>query len=282
VVRAVTRLEIDPDPLAQTSAGAPADTPQAAPETSVWARLFGRSERMRRVADHVRALAGTERPVLIEGETGTGKERVAEALHALSSRCHAPFVKVRCAALAEDLVELELFGYEPSRRHDGEVGERGQLELARGGSLLLDDIGVIPFSVQAKLVHLIDEGAYVRPGGWGRLPSDARIVAVTRRDLARLTIEGRFSEELYARLAGAHVVLPPLRERPEEIAGLAEEFRDEFCRDLDIERGPFARETLELMLRYRWPGNVRELENFVKRYIVLGDERSLQETLRRA
>jgi DNA-binding NtrC family response regulator len=278
VVRAVARLEIDPDPLTRMPA-APAKAGPA-PHAAVWERLFGGSERMRAVADRVRSLAGADRPVLIEGETGTGKERVAEALHALSARCRGPLITVRCAALAEDLVQFELFGYEPPRRDLGVTAAAGRLEHAQGGSLLLDDIGVIPVAVQAKLVHLMDEGAYLRPGGWTRVPSDARIIAVTRRDLARLTMEGRFSEELYARLAGAHVVLPPLRERREEIPALAEAFREEFCRELRVERDRFADDTLGLMLRYPWPGNVREVENFVKRYVVLGDERTLQETLR--
>jgi DNA-binding NtrC family response regulator len=281
VLRAVVRLEIDPDPLAPASAD-PMGPKTTKVEPGPWDRLFSGSERMRSVAAAVHAAARSDRPVLIEGETGTGKELVAQALHALSRRSAGPLVTVRCSALSEDLVELELFGYQGRGRHDAARFAPGKLELARGGSLMLDDVGNMPLDFQAKLLLVIDEGAWVRPGGWGRVASDARIIAVTRRDLARLTIECRFSELLYARLTAEHIVIPPLRERREEIPALAESFRDSFCRDFRTDRAPFALGTIELMVRYPWPGNVRELENFVKRYVVLGDEPSLQETLRRA
>jgi DNA-binding NtrC family response regulator len=249
--------------------------------TATWQRLFGRSDRMRRMAETVRAAADSERPVLIQGETGTGKERVAEAMHALSPRWRGPLVKVRCSSLEPTQVEAELFGNQPHGDTAAVRTTRGQFDVAQGGSLLLDDVDGLPVGFHDRLLGVLDDGAFVRRGGSSHIATDARIIAVTQRDLSDLAQRGAFSPRLYARLAGDRIVLPPLRDRREEIGALAEAFRQEFCRDHPFQRGPFAPETIDLMGRYSWPGNVRELENFVKRYVVLGDEPGLQEVLRR-
>jgi two-component system response regulator AtoC len=274
-------VEVEPGAFTPARGGRTTVSRPTPAATATWQRLFGRSERMRRVAESVRAAADSERPVLIEGETGTGKERVAEAMHALSPRWRGALVKVRCSSLEPTQVEVEFFGHEPRGGGDAGRTTRGQFDVAQGGSLLLDDVDALPVSFQDGLLGVLEDGTFLRRGGSGPIATDARVIAVTQRDLSDLAERAEFSRRLYARLAADRILLPPLRDRGEEIGALAEAFRQEFCRDHPFQRGPFAPETIELMERYAWPGNVRELENFVKRYVVLGDEPGLQEVLRR-
>ncbi len=237
-------------------------------EMALW-----RSARMREVWRVVHQAAGVDVTVLIGGETGTGKELVARAIHDLSPRRRRPFVKVNCAAVPAELLESELFGHERGAFTGAHQLRVGKFEAADQGVLFLDEIGDLQLSLQAKLLHVLQDGAFTRIGGRTTVKVDVRVVAATNRDLERDVAEARFREDLYYRLNVIQVCVPPLRERTEEIASLAEYFVQRYARVYRREGFAVSPSVLERLVRYDYPGNVRELENIVKRMVVLNDPR---------
>jgi two-component system response regulator AtoC len=235
-------------------------------EMALW-----RSAKMREVWRIVHQAAGVDVTVLIGGETGTGKELVARAIHHLSPRRSKPFVKVNCAAVPAELLESELFGHERGAFTGAHQLRVGKFEAADQGVVFLDEIGDLHLSLQAKLLHVLQDGAFTRVGGRATIKVDVRVVAATNRDLERDVAEGRFREDLYYRLNVIQVCVPPLRERAEEVAPLAEYFLQRYARVYRREGFAVSPPVLERLVRHDYPGNVRELENIVKRMVVLND-----------
>ena len=230
--------------------------------------LIGKSQGMQEIYSKIEQVADSRTTVLITGESGTGKELVAKALHYNSSRRERPFIALNCAALPETLIESELFGHEKGSFTDATARRVGQFELANTGTLFLDEIGDLSPITQAKLLRVIQEREFTRIGGVQSIKVDVRIVAATNKNLDDLVRKGQFREDLYYRINVIALVLPPLRERGEDIPLLAKHFLE---KRLDEERRPrieFGKEALELLTRYSWPGNVRELENFVEQAFI--------------
>ena len=245
--------------------------PEGAEYAELYRPLLARSPRMERVATAIERVADTDATVLIRGESGVGKEVAARALHAASPRRQQPFVKVNCAALPPDLLESELFGHEKGAFTGAYRLKPGTFEVARSGTILLDEIGDMPIGLQAKLLHVLQDQRFVRVGGSDVIRTDVRVVACTNRPLEAAMAKGLFREDLFYRLNVVVLHIPPLRERPEEIIALAQAFLTRFNEQYgrDVTLGP---QTLHRLTQYRWPGNVRELENVVKRAVVLRDE----------
>jgi formate hydrogenlyase transcriptional activator len=238
--------------------------------------IVGESAALRRVLKQVETVAPTDSTVLIGGETGTGKELIARALHDLSPRRERTFVKLNCAAIPTGLLESELFGHEKGA-FTGAISQKvGRFELAHRGTLFLDEVGDIPPELQPKLLRVLQEQEFERLGGTRTIRVDVRLVAATNRDLPRMVADGRFREDLYYRLNVFPLALPPLRERPEDIPRLVRHFTQRFARRMgrQIETIPTA--VLEALMRYPWPGNVRELQNVIERAVILSPGRSLQ------
>jgi transcriptional regulator with PAS, ATPase and Fis domain len=211
---------------------------------------------VQRVAHHV----GT---VLIVGETGTGKERIAHAIHEHSLRCSKPFVDINCAALPENLVESELFGYEKGAFSGADTGKPGLFELAHLGTIFLDEIGELDLKVQVKLLRVLDRAPYYRLGGHRKITADVRVIAATNRNLKEEVSTGRFRKDLYHRLSHFELCVPPLRERPQDVVALAEHFLAQGGNGLK-----FSADALRILESYSWPGNVRELQNVVDKIMV--------------
>ena len=228
------------------------------------------SERMQALVEMVREVARTDATVLIRGESGVGKNVVARAIHAASARRTGPFVLVNCAALPAELLESELFGHEKGAFTGAYRLKPGRFEFAGGGTLCLDEIGEMPRVLQAKLLHVLQDLQFSRIGGRELIRADVRVIATTNRDLEVAMRDGEFREDLYYRLNVVEIHVPPLRERPEAIAGLArsflERYNSQYAREVSLPP-----ETVALMGTYPWPGNIRELENFIRRLVVLGD-----------
>jgi formate hydrogenlyase transcriptional activator len=238
--------------------------------------IVGESPALRRVLKQVETVAPTDSTVLIHGETGTGKELVARALHELSPRQGRTFVKLNCAAIPTGLLESELFGHEKGA-FTGAISQKvGRFELAHKGTLFLDELGDIPPELQPKLLRVLQEQEFERLGGTRTIRVDVRLVAATNRDLAAMVADGRFRSDLYYRLNVFPVVLPSLRERPDDIPRLVRHFTQRFARRMGrrIETIPSA--ALESLVRYPWPGNVRELQNVIERAVILSPGPSLQ------
>ncbi len=238
--------------------------------------IVGESAALRRVLKEVETVAPTGSTVLIRGETGTGKELIARALHELSPRRNRTFVKLNCAAIPTGLLESELFGHEKGA-FTGAISQKvGRFELAHQGTLFLDEVGDIPPELQPKLLRVLQEQEFERLGSTKTIKVDVRLVAATNRDLARMVADGRFREDLYYRLNVFPVVLPPLRERPDDIPRLVRHFTQRFARRMGrrIETIPSA--VMEALVRYPWPGNIRELQNVIERAVILSPGPSLQ------
>jgi formate hydrogenlyase transcriptional activator len=238
--------------------------------------IVGESPALRRVLKEVETVAPTGSTVLIRGETGTGKELIARALHDLSPRQDRTFVKLNCAAIPTGLLESELFGHEKGA-FTGAIGQKiGRFELAHQGTLFLDEVGDIPPELQPKLLRVLQEQEFERLGSTKTIKVDVRLVAATNRDLARMVAEGRFRGDLYYRLNVFPLVLPPLRERPDDIPRLVRHFTQQFARRMGrrIETIPSA--VMDALERYSWPGNVRELQNVIERAVILSAGPSLQ------
>jgi DNA-binding NtrC family response regulator len=229
--------------------------------------ILSKSPRMHDVFELISHVAQTISTVLIFGETGTGKELVARAIHDSSPRRDHPFVAVNCAALPESLLESELFGHEKGA-FTSAVGQRkGRFELAHGGTIFLDEVGEIPLAMQAKLLRVLQERRFERIGGTQTVEVDVRVIAATHRDLLRLAKDGKFREDLYYRLNVVKIDLPLLHERPEDIPLLASHFVQKFGRPGTALK-TIAPEAMESLLQHRWPGNIRELENAIERACV--------------
>ncbi len=233
--------------------------------------IVGESPAMRRIFEVVSKVAPSNATVLILGETGTGKELVAQAVHQHSERRDGPFVKVNCAALPENLLESELFGHERGAFTGADKQRVGRFELASGGTLFLDEIGTMSPGTQAKVLRVLQEREFERLGGTRTIKSDVRVVAATNRDLEEAIREGDFREDLYYRLNVVTIGLPPLRERKEDIVPLASYFLDRFSIDLKKTIRGLAPSSIRLLTRHNWPGNIRELENPIERAVLMAD-----------
>ena len=227
--------------------------------------VVGRSARMRAVFDFVRVIADSDSSVLVSGETGTGKELIANLIHQSSSRRHKPFVAVSCAILSETLIESELFGHERGA-FTGAIKDRpGRFELAAGGTIFLDDIDDVPLTMQVKLLRVLQNRVVERLGGTRQIPVDVRVITGSKRDLRALTAEGKFRDDLFYRLNVIPVNLPPLRDRREDIPILVDHFVKRYFRQRGEEPRGISPAVLQAFMRYPWPGNVRELENACER-----------------
>ncbi len=231
--------------------------------------IIGKSEKMQEVYRMITAVAKTTATVIIYGETGTGKELVAETIHKLSPRKNKPLIKVSCAALPETLLESELFGYERGAFTDAVSRKIGRFEMADGGTLFLDDVDDIKPEVQVKLLRVLQERKFERIGGTETLQVDVRIIAASKKDLLDLVKEGKFREDLYYRLNVIPIYLAPLRERKEDIPLLVEHFIEKYTKPAGDTKKEISPEALEVLVSYNWPGNVRELENVIKRVVTL-------------
>ena len=233
----------------------------------VWA-----SDAMQRVMAQVDRVAPTESRVCILGETGTGKELVARAVHERSARHDRPFVTVNCAAVPSELIESELFGHEKGAFTGAATRHLGKFEQAHGGTLFLDEVGDMPAAMQAKLLRLLQEGELERVGGERPVVVNTRVIVATHRDLDRLVQKDLFREDLYHRIFVFPIVMPPLRERPEDISVLAEHFARMVAEQNGWKPRGFEPAAIDELVRYAWPGNVRELRNIVERLLLLTDE----------
>jgi transcriptional regulator with GAF, ATPase, and Fis domain len=237
--------------------------------------FFYASEKMKLIQEVVDKVANTDVTVLFQGESGVGKEVVALFLFANSPRRDKPFVKVNCAALPQDLIESELFGYEKGAFTGAYQQKPGKFELAHQGTIFLDEIAELSLPLQAKLLHILQDKEFCRLGGNRDRKVDVRVLAATNKNLEEALSRGQFREDLYYRLNVVTIRIPPLRERREEIPILIEYFLDNFSRKYDKKVKPFSAQAMEAFLQHSWPGNVRELENTVQRYVVLGDEKTI-------
>ena len=259
----------DPTPVLSPAPGAPRTK-----------ALFGRSPRMQEIQTLIGHVGWSEAPVLIQGETGSGKEVVARELHANSPRAGKSFLKLNCAALPAELVESELFGYERGAFTGAFQKKMGMFQAAEGGTILLDEIGDMDVRLQAKLLQVLQDKEFQRIGGRETIKVDVRVMAATHRDLQQAMLDATFREDLYYRLNVINLVLPPLRERKEDIVSLAEYLlRKHAATGKSIS---LSAELKEALIAYRWPGNVRELENVMRKLIVLRDPKMIVRELRSA
>ncbi len=239
-----------------------------APDTAAAEAIIGRSKPMQEVYKAIGRVAPTDATVLVRGESGTGKELVARAIYQHSLRAAKPFLVINCVAIPETLLESELFGYEKGA-FTGAVNRRvGKFEQAHGGTVFLDEIGDMPFSIQAKILRLLQERSIERLGGREPIPVDVRIIAATNRDLETALAQGRFREDLYYRLKVVTVWLPPLRERTQDITLLAEYFLARFAKEMGMGNPGTTAEARLLLQNYQWPGNVRELANAMQKAMI--------------
>jgi DNA-binding NtrC family response regulator len=233
--------------------------------------IIGESIALKQTALAVHRAAATDTTVLLEGESGTGKEVFARTLHALSGRADGPFVAINCAAIPEQLLEAELFGYEKGAFTGAAQRKLGKFELAQRGTLFLDEIGELPMLLQGKILRALEERTFDRLGGTGSVKVDVRVVAATNRRLKQLVAQREFREDLYFRLSVFPITIPPLRDRPEDIPLLARHVIERHCRELAKPLMSLSPAALAALQAYGWPGNVRELQNCVERAVILAD-----------
>lgn len=257
---------------ARTAPSDPSDGPQTI--------FFAHSAAMRAVQNRIMQTAATDATVLIEGESGVGKSLVASALHAASPRGRRPLVKVNCATLPAELLESELFGHERGAFTGAHRRKPGKFEVAHEGTILLDEIGELPLTLQAKLLQVLQDGTFSSLGGTSEVHVNVRVLAATNRSLAQAVDAGTFRADLYYRLNVIRIEVPPLRTRRDEIPILTQHFMRTYAVRYDRPYRTLAPETLACFLAYHWPGNIRELENMVKRIVVLGEEAAVRAELR--
>ena len=231
--------------------------------------IVGESPALKTTLDLVSVVAPTDSSVLILGETGTGKELIAQAIHNLSGRQERAFVKLNCAAIPLGLLESELFGHEKGAFTGAIAQKTGRFELANKGTLFLDEVGDIPLELQAKLLRVLQEKEFERLGSNRTHKVDVRMIAATHRDLVAMVKQGTFREDLYYRLKVFPIHVPALRQRPEDIPKLTRHFIQLYARRMSKKIDEIPSETIEALVRYRWPGNVRELQNFIERAVIL-------------
>ncbi len=231
--------------------------------------LILKSSAMQQVLEMIKDVAPTEVPILITGETGTGKELVARAIHSLSPRVYNPFVVLNCGAQTETLLESELFGHEQGAFTGAVKTRRGRLEMADRGTLFLDEVGEIPLKMQIDLLRVLEERKFLRVGGSQPVESDFRLISATHRDLPQLIQKERFRQDFFYRINVITIHIPPLRERPEDIELLAEYFLTRVARETGKEIEGFTPQARQILTSYTWPGNVRELKNVIERAVVI-------------
>ena len=239
-------------------------------------QVIGQSPALEVVFENVERVAPTNSTVLIQGETGTGKELIARAIHKISSRCGRPFIKLNCAAIPFDLLESELFGHEKGAFTGAVAQKVGRFEMADKGTLFLDEVGDIPLALQSKLLRVLQEQEFERLGGTRTHQVDVRLVAATNRDLAYMVKRSEFRSDLYYRLNVFPISIPPLRDRRDDIPLLAWHFVDKYSQQMNksIERIP--EETIQALIRCPWPGNIRELQNVMERAVILTQGNTLR------
>jgi len=233
--------------------------------------IIGKSRKMEQIFQILQTISPTSATVLIRGETGTGKELIASAIHNLSERKNAPFIKLNCAAISDTLLESELFGHEKGAFTDAKEMRKGRFELAHKGTIFLDEIGDISESLQVKLLRILQEQEFERVGGSQTVKVDVRIVAATNRNLEQMVQEGKFREDLYYRLNVIPINLPPLRDRYEDIKLLIFHFFNQYIKEYKKQMH-IPKEPLEILLNYPWPGNIRELQNTMERLVLICPE----------
>jgi transcriptional regulator with GAF, ATPase, and Fis domain len=242
-------------------------------------QIIGSSPALESVLEHVERVARTDSTVLVQGETGTGKELIARAIHNLSSRCGRPFIKLNCAAIPFDLLESELFGHEKGAFTGAIAQKMGRFELADKGTLFLDEVGDIPLALQPKLLRVLQEQEFERLGSGRTHQVDVRLVAATHRNLVEMVKRNEFRSDLYYRLNVFPVPLPPLRARREDIPALVEHFVEIYARRMGKQIDQISPETMSELTSYPWPGNIRELQNFIERSVILTSGNVLESPL---
>ncbi len=235
--------------------------------------FIGTCPKMKEVFDLIRKYAPTEYPVLILGETGTGKELTARAIHERSTRSKGPFIAINCGAIPRELLEAELFGYEKGAFTGADKTKKGKIELADGGTLFLDEIGELPLELQVKLLRFLEDFTFDRIGGSHHIKANVRIIAATNRNLEEMVEKGLFREDLYYRLKVLTIHLPPLRERGDDVVIMAKYFLEKFSKEQGKDILGYTDDALELIKSYQWPGNVRELINVIRKAVVLTDKK---------
>jgi len=238
--------------------------------------IVGKSLSLRKVLEKVEQVAATDATVLIQGETGTGKELIARTIHHISSRSSSPLVKVNCATLPAALIESELFGHEKGAFTGALYRKMGRFELANGGTIFLDEIGDLPLEIQSKLLRVIQEGEFERIGSNKTLKTDVRIIAATNRNLEAAVQKGEFRKDLYYRLNVFPIHVPPLRERPEDIPLLIHHFVQKYSKKIGRKIDIIPAKIMRTLTSYSWPGNIRELENIIERAVIITNGRILQ------
>lgn len=238
--------------------------------------IIGESPQMKKVFDLIQTVASTDTTVMIRGESGTGKELIARAIHRRSPRSYFPLVTVNCGALPEGILESELFGHERGAFTGAQYRRKGKLELADGGTLFLDEVGNIDMKTQMDLLRVLETKQFTRVGGNNIIKVDVRVICATNKDIEKAMAEGTFREDLYYRLNGFTIIVPPLRERKSDIPLLANYFTSKYARQLGKKIAGISAEAMDILVRYDWPGNVRELENAIERAMVVGTPPTIQ------
>ncbi|HUL37661.1 MAG TPA: sigma 54-interacting transcriptional regulator [Thermodesulfobacteriota bacterium] len=241
--------------------------------------FFANNSKMNKIKATIDKVAKTDISVLIKGESGTGKELLAQAIHSNSNRKDRPFIKVNCATIPKGLLESELFGYEKGAFTGAHLEKPGKFELANGGTILLNDIGEIDISIQAKLLQVLQDGAFSRLGGNGDVVVNTRVIATTKDHLEETMMEGRFREDLFFRVNVINITVPPLRDRKEQIVPLSQYYFDFYKKKYGRETPPFSPIMVNAFREYAWPGNIRELENMVKRIVLFGEESTVLQSI---
>ncbi len=237
--------------------------------------IIGISDKIQEIFESVHRVASSKATVLLYGESGTGKELIAKAIHYISPRAKGPFIRFNCASIPEGLLESELFGHEKGAFTGAMTSRKGRFELADGGTLLLDEVGDLPLSLQPKILRALQEKEFERVGGEKTIKVDVRLIAATSRNLEELVSKGKFREDLYYRLNVVPLFMPPLRERKEDIPLLTEYFLNRFNRENEKSIS-MSSEALRILINYNWPGNVRELENTIERLVVMSNGKHIE------
>ena len=239
--------------------------------------IFGGSKVMKEIGEIIKDVAVTDIPILITGESGTGKTLIAKVIHKISNRSKYPFVTVSCVNIPSELLESELFGYEKGAFTGAYQSKPGRIEFANKGTLFLDEIGDMPITIQGKLLRVLQNHEFTRLGANKDIKVNVRFISATNKNLSLLIEDNKFREDLYFRINVMKIRIPPLRERPEEILKLVNYFQKRFCEEYSRKPKDISPYCIELMERYHWPGNIRELENAVKRLVVLGETPVIEE-----
>jgi len=245
----------------------------------IYQLFFANSPRMNRIKQVIDQIAKTDVSVLVRGESGTGKGLVSHAIHLQSNRCDQPFIKVNCAAIPKGLLESELFGFEKGAFTGAYQKKPGKFELANGGTILLNEVGEMDISIQAKLLQVLQDGQFARLGGEHDIQVDTRIITTTKDHLEKSIGHGRFREDLFFRISVVSITIPPLRERGEQISHFAQYFFDVYRKKYGRPISSLSQETIKAFKEYHWPGNIREMENIIKRIVLFNDSKSVIESL---